>query len=96
MKFVRPLYRALFESRVGKSIAVKTFLANEEFYHPIAAKMIARDLKVSDAANAKETITESQQGEELGSNDCELWLVYVVVGLIAISALGLAMLRRKR
>jgi leukotriene-A4 hydrolase len=46
MKFVRPLYRSLFHSSMGKRLAVKTFLANKDFYHPICAKMVASDLSV--------------------------------------------------
>lgn len=44
MKFVRPLYRALMESH--KSLAVDTFLAHKNFYHPIAAKMLSKDLNL--------------------------------------------------
>eukprot|EP01118_Nematostelium_gracile_P019339 TRINITY_DN893_c0_g2_i1.p1 TRINITY_DN893_c0_g2~~TRINITY_DN893_c0_g2_i1.p1 ORF type:complete len:459 (-),score=99.12 TRINITY_DN893_c0_g2_i1:65-1441(-) len=44
MKFVRPLYRALFNSQMGKELAIKTFKENEKSYHNIAAKMIAKDL----------------------------------------------------
>ena len=46
MKFVRPLYRALHKSKMGRQLAIDTFLSNAAFYHPIAAKMIASDLKV--------------------------------------------------
>jgi leukotriene-A4 hydrolase len=47
MKFVRPIYKSLYRSGFGKDLAVKTFLNNQDFYHPIAAKMIASDLKVA-------------------------------------------------
>ena len=47
MKFVRPLYKSLFRSKMGKDIAVSTFLAHKDIYHPIASKMIAIDLKVA-------------------------------------------------
>ena len=46
MKFVRPLYRALFASKNNKQTALKVFLANSDFYHPIARKMVANDLGV--------------------------------------------------
>lgn len=46
MKFTRPLYRALFKSKIGKDLAVATFLKHKDFYHPIGVKMIAQDLKV--------------------------------------------------
>jgi leukotriene-A4 hydrolase len=44
MKYVRPLYRELSKSRPG--LAVETFARNKEYYHSIAQKMIARDLKI--------------------------------------------------
>ncbi|KAI9002648.1 peptidase family M1-domain-containing protein [Gaertneriomyces semiglobifer] len=44
MKFVRPLYRALNKCKDGKELAKKTFLENRNFYHPICASMVAKDL----------------------------------------------------
>jgi leukotriene-A4 hydrolase len=44
MKYIRPLYRALFASSSGRNIAVDTFLKHKDFYHPIASKMIAYDM----------------------------------------------------
>ena len=46
MKFLRPLYRALFRSRMGKQAALDTFKEAGSSYHPIAAKMVAADLNV--------------------------------------------------
>eukprot|EP01101_Sappina_pedata_P000709 TRINITY_DN108_c0_g1_i2.p1 TRINITY_DN108_c0_g1~~TRINITY_DN108_c0_g1_i2.p1 ORF type:complete len:622 (-),score=285.30 TRINITY_DN108_c0_g1_i2:118-1983(-) len=46
MKFVRPLYRALFKSTSGHDLAVSTFKELHSFYHNIAKKMIAQDLSV--------------------------------------------------
>jgi leukotriene-A4 hydrolase len=48
MKFIRPLYKALFKSKMGKALAVSTFLEHKDFYHPIAVKMIASDLRVGE------------------------------------------------
>ena len=53
MKFTRPLYRALYKSRMGRNLAVSTFLANKDFYHPICVKMVAQDLKVSSKIHVK-------------------------------------------
>ena len=50
MKFTRPIYRALYKSKMGKDLAVATFLENKDFYHPICVKMVAQDLKVGSAA----------------------------------------------
>jgi leukotriene-A4 hydrolase len=45
MKFVRPLFRDLFRAQgVAKQIALDTFAQHREAYHPIASKMIAKDL----------------------------------------------------
>lgn len=56
MKFTRPLYRALYKSRMGRKLAISTFLANKDFYHPICVKMVAQDLKVSNQADERLTI----------------------------------------
>jgi len=47
MKYTRPLYRELHNSTIGQDIAIPTFLNNRNFYHKIAAKMIAQDLGLS-------------------------------------------------
>lgn len=52
MKFTRPLYRALYKSKMGKGLAVSTFLANKDFYHPICVKMVAQDLQVDQTDNS--------------------------------------------
>jgi len=44
MKYIRPLYRAMFASATSREIGVETFLKNKDFYHPIASKMIAYDM----------------------------------------------------
>lgn len=46
MKFVRPLYRALHQSHMGRDLAVQVFLDHADFYHPICAKLVATDLCV--------------------------------------------------
>lgn len=47
MKYIRPLYRAMFSSSSGKEFAVDTFLKHKDFYHPIASKMIAYDMTMA-------------------------------------------------
>jgi len=44
MKFVRPLYRALYKNPSTKDLAICTFEENRSMYHNIAAKMIHDDL----------------------------------------------------
>lgn len=47
MKFTRPLYRALYQSKMGREIARETFVKNQSRYHAICAKMVSRDLGLS-------------------------------------------------
>lgn len=85
MKFVRPLYRALFKSTMGKDIAVSTFLANHTFYHPIAAKMVATDLNLNQDAKAS------------GGGATKTRNTLVIGGLvIAVASVGVALLRGRR
>jgi leukotriene-A4 hydrolase len=56
MKFTRPLYRALYKSKIGKDLAVSTFLKHKDFYHPICVKMVAQDLKVAGDASTRNGI----------------------------------------
>jgi leukotriene-A4 hydrolase len=45
MKFTRPLYRALSKcGKEGEQLAKETFLKHRDFYHPICAQMVAKDL----------------------------------------------------
>eukprot|EP00877_Chromochloris_zofingiensis_P004503 jgi/Chrzof1/14053/Cz08g22210.t1 len=46
MKFLRPVYRALFRSKFGHQLALDTFKANADKYHPIARKMVEVDLQL--------------------------------------------------
>lgn len=86
MKFVRPLFRALHESEMGRDLAMDAFLKNKDFYHPICAKMIASDLKLTAAVKpANETIRNSTD---------TYWKMAVIVGAIAATA-TLILSRRK-
>jgi len=49
MKFIRPLYRELYRSKFGKTNAMKWFAEWRSNYHPIAQKMVAKDLELSDS-----------------------------------------------
>ncbi|PNY23096.1 Leukotriene A-4 hydrolase [Tolypocladium capitatum] len=46
MKFVRPLFRALF--KVDTKLALDTFATNRDFYHPICRGMVQKDLGLQD------------------------------------------------
>ena len=54
MKFVRPLYREMATSPiaggVAKALAISTFQAHADAYHPIARKMIAFDLGLDEGS----------------------------------------------
>lgn len=43
MKYIRPVYRAL--AKADKSLALETFKRMKESYHPIASKLVAKDLQ---------------------------------------------------
>lgn len=47
MKYCRPILKTLYHCPGGRQIALGTFAKNRSFYHPIAAKMIAKDLELS-------------------------------------------------
>ncbi|KAJ2846448.1 Leucyl aminopeptidase yscIV [Coemansia brasiliensis] len=44
MKYTRPLYRLLHACPDGRSLAEETFLRLRNFYHPICARMVEKDL----------------------------------------------------
>ena len=80
MKFVRPLFRALHESEMGRDLAVDAFLKNKDFYHPICAKMIASDLKLTAAKPSNETVQSTSDRSD------SYWKVAAIVGTIAMAA----------
>lgn len=47
MKFTRPIYKALFNSKVGKAAALEAFKANRAIYHNICSAMVAKDLELA-------------------------------------------------
>lgn len=61
MKYLRPIYRDLF-THGHEKLAVETFLSKKDFYHPIAAKMLAVDLMVS--MEKENTDTEIEQEDK--------------------------------
>jgi len=87
MKFVRPLYRALYHSKIGKELAVTTFFKHKDFYHPICAKMVISDFKSS-----------QKKKKSFGNFVSEKLQNPLVLGsILALSAaVGIALLRGKR
>ena len=84
MKFTRPIYKALYKSRMGKELAVSTFLKNKDFYHPICTKMVAQDLKVG------------QQNSTTSSSSVSMSRPLLVVGVAAAAgAVAFAWTRRR-
>jgi leukotriene-A4 hydrolase len=61
MKFTRPLYRCLMDTPAagGQELALGTFAANKDIYHPICRKMVA-----SDMAKAMDRKKEAASSEE--------------------------------
>lgn len=82
MKYVRPLYRLLYRSKIGKNIAIDTFLQHKDIYHPIAAKMIAIDLQVA----MKKTTS---------SSDLSMDSLVLTTILVAVVGVAIAVARRK-
>mmetsp|Transcript_21845 Transcript_21845/g.27840 ORF Transcript_21845/g.27840 Transcript_21845/m.27840 type:complete len:117 (-) Transcript_21845:71-421(-) len=91
MKYVRPLYRALFATESGKQIAVQTFLDNKDFYHPIAAKMLAGDLGATVSEESNETESESKACTIFG-----IPFRTFIIGTTAIISIGALLLMKKR
>lgn len=89
MKFVRPLFRALHESEMGRDLAVDAFLKNKDFYHPICAKMIASDLKLTAAKPANEPVPSTSDDSN------SYWKMAAIVGAIAVTT-SLILSRRKK
>ncbi len=58
MKFVRPLYRLLGNSKIGAQLAFDLFAEHSSIYHPIARKMIRSDL---DKIKAKRTDVKGEK-----------------------------------
>ena len=68
MKYVRSLYRAMRDSpgRRGREAAVNAFAGRKDFYHPIAAKMVASDMMEASMDEANE-----EEEEEMGMGEYE-------------------------
>ena len=90
MKFVRPLYRALFASKMGKALAVKAFLEHRSFYHSIASKMIASDMGLVDGEKAAAPPREKEESKSAN----RLLLIAGVVGVVAVIAVVFARKRK--
>jgi len=104
MKFIRPLYKALYHSQMGRDIAVSTFLQHKDFYHPIGAKMVASDLMVKIESGvetawegSKDVLEEQQRSSGEASKDRngpKVKLAIAVSAVIVVVAFTLT--RRKR
>ena len=82
MKYVRPLYRTLRDSgEQSRALAIDTFLANQDFYHPIATKMLASDLVMSDSKRSPDRLKK---------------LLLLGAAAIAAAAVTLSLMRGKR
>jgi len=83
MKYVRPLYRAMFSSSDARDIAVETFLKNKDFYHPIASKMIAYDMTKGQSRSFMDKV------KNVGFNFDSTQVAYAMAASAAIGALAL-------
>ncbi len=44
LQYVRPLFRELLRSKLGRDVAVMFFKLNSAAYHPICSKMVSVDI----------------------------------------------------
>ena len=88
MKFVRPLYKSLFASNMGKDIAVKTFLKHRDFYHPVCAKMLAKDLELDADGIAKKKSDKFQKKMQR--------LLFIGALSATVAAIGVGLFRGKK
>jgi len=104
MKFIRPLYKALFHSKMGKDLAVETFLQHRDFYHPIGAKMVASDLLVSiekpiseTSVGARSVDVNKESDEDVNKNDDEQQIRLAFgIGAALLVVAAIALFRRRR
>jgi leukotriene-A4 hydrolase len=87
MKFTRPLYRALYASVMGKDLAVSTFLAHKDFYHPICAKMIASDLRIERTNSSERALSLAEWLPTV------TWTLAVAAG---VAVVGISLARRQK
>jgi hypothetical protein len=93
MKYVRPLYRALhqskttYQSKSGKQIALDTFKEFKDMYHPIARKMVENDLtKNNDESSGKDAKASKSSG--IFSKYATQLMVYSTLSMIVITILN--------
>ena len=91
MKYIRPLYRAMFASSSSREIAVDTFVKNKDFYHPIASKMIAYDMTKGGSEGFMGKIKDGLMNLGIQSNISST----VTIG-VAAAAIGAVTLMRSR
>ena len=91
MKFVRPLYRALFASEMGRALAVSTFIENRTFYHAIAAKMVASDMGIADNDASKgggaAVGVDKKDGGGGSSSSTKNKNMLVMAGIVCVAAI---------
>jgi len=93
MKYVRPLYRAMRDAgEETRALARTTFLANREFYHPIAAKMVAGDL-AADEGEDEEGEARDSTSPTTSSTGKRLIIMAALVGLALV---GMAVVRSRK
>ena len=106
MKYVRPLYKAMSQGGpMGRKIAIDVFLRNRDFYHPIAAKLIASDLLLpvteenTEEISGQDVIEEGDDGKKVWWNDessRNLYQICMVTLALSIGSIVLLGCRKKR
>jgi len=98
-QFVRPLYRELLQAPIpgARELAIGTFAANKEGYHPICRKMVAADIeKLNGGASDKASGNQKASTGAEGSSDSGFVTAVVAAGFGAGVAVVLALSMAKR
>jgi len=90
---------------MGRKIAIDVFLRNRDFYHPIAAKLIASDLLLpvteenTEEISGQDVIEEGDDGKKVWWNDessRNLYQICMVTLALSIGSIVLLGCRKKR
>lgn len=85
MKYIRPLYRALYASKMGRQVAVDTFIKNKEFYHSIGQTMVGRDLNLT-----------GKEDQNVDNKQRDVLMTVMAVSVVAIFGIVLTRAWRKK
>ena len=83
MKFVRPLYRALYASTVGRRVALETFATHKHSYLSVVRKSVESDLRAAGEAGGG---NPGQGPDALLSDRTAIFVSVIAILLFLINA----------